>query len=333
VGSGDDAQGSRTLGIAAAFGAALGLLYGIVFRSLIPGVFFGACIGHFVGLVLHKSGFHVRSVKSVSGLRAGGAVAAAILAFHMLGILRPTTLSNAGVGAATPAIADLSGRMRRGFYESEEAFLSRMFNRTVSAVLEHTYGQKCQPGEWTVVTPSSEKRLSTEYRSVVTLEDGRKLTISLHKQDSRRFSYDQFAWVTQFVWAAFEGEAISGSAVGFWKRDGSPLSANDYLAGQQLVEPSYEPKGKLAAFKAVVAKLKKFPDRFAPDSERRQFNQEVDQLVEEFEEYPFDAKSNPAVARAIVELFESKVERNYSGYQYNLIEETVRNIYLQSLDR
>lgn len=249
VGSGDDAQGSRTLCVAAAFGAVLGLLYGIVFRSLIPGVFFGACVGHFVGLVLHQAGFHVQSAKSASGLRAGGAVAAAILAFHMLGMLRPTTLSNAGAGAATATIAELSGRMRRGFCESEEAFLSRMFDRTVRAVLEHTYGHKCQPGEWTVVSPSSEKRLSKEYRSVVTLEDGRKLTICLHRQDSSRFSY------YQFVWAAFEGEGPSDSAVGFWNRDGSPLSAEDYLAGQQVVKPSYEPKGKLETAKAQAERL------------------------------------------------------------------------------
>ena len=71
VNSAKDAEGSRILGLGAACGAALGLLYGIVFRSLIPGVFFGACIGNFVGLVLHKSGFHVRSVKSASGLVTG----------------------------------------------------------------------------------------------------------------------------------------------------------------------------------------------------------------------------------------------------------------------
>lgn len=94
-----------------------------------------------------------------------------------------------------------------------------------------------------------------------------------------------------------------------------------------------DPNGKMTAFKAVLSKLKQFPDRFAPDSTRTAFNKELDELVEAFVDYPFDAKSSPALARSIVELFESKVERKYSGHQYNLIEECVQNIYSQSLDR
>jgi hypothetical protein len=94
-----------------------------------------------------------------------------------------------------------------------------------------------------------------------------------------------------------------------------------------------DPKGKMKAFKAVVSQLKYFPDRFAPDSERTAFNKDLDTLIDAFVEYPFDARSSPAVARAIVELFEAKVERQYSGHQYNRVEECVRNIYSQSLDR
>ena len=93
------------------------------------------------------------------------------------------------------------------------------------------------------------------------------------------------------------------------------------------------PKGRLNVFKAVVAKFKEFPDRFAPESQREAYNQEMGRLVREFTEYPFDAKANPSIARSIVELFEAKIEGRYSGYQYNLIEECVRNIYSDSLNR
>ena len=93
------------------------------------------------------------------------------------------------------------------------------------------------------------------------------------------------------------------------------------------------PKGRLNVFKAVVAKFKEFPDRFAPESQLEAYNQEMGRLVREFTEYPFDAKANPSIARSIVELFEAKIEGRYSGYQYNLIEECVRNIYSDSLNR
>ena len=93
------------------------------------------------------------------------------------------------------------------------------------------------------------------------------------------------------------------------------------------------PKGKLNAFKAVVAHFKQFPDRFTPDSQRTAYNEELGKLVREFTEYPFDAKANSSIARSIVELFEAKIENNYTGYQYNLVDECVRNIYSDSLNR
>jgi hypothetical protein len=93
------------------------------------------------------------------------------------------------------------------------------------------------------------------------------------------------------------------------------------------------PKGKLTALKAVVAKFKQFPDRFTPDSQREAYSQEMGRLVREFTEYPFNAKVNPSVARSIVELFEAQIQGNYSGYQYSLIDECVRNIYAESLNR
>ena len=93
------------------------------------------------------------------------------------------------------------------------------------------------------------------------------------------------------------------------------------------------PKGKLTAFKAVVAQFKQFPDRFTPDSQRTAYNEELGKLVQGFTQYPFDARANPSVARSIVELFEAKIQGNYSGYQYNLVDECVRNIYSDSLNR
>ena len=93
------------------------------------------------------------------------------------------------------------------------------------------------------------------------------------------------------------------------------------------------PKGKLTAFKAVVAQFKQFPDRFTPDSQRTAYNEELGKLVREFTEYPFDAKANPSIGRSIVELFEGKIEGNYTGYHFNCVDECVRNIYVESLNR
>lgn len=123
-----------------------------------------------------------------------------------------------------------------------------------------------------------------------------------------------------------------------WARKAAPQSAVTATASAPTETTSTNaaaanPKGKLTAFKAVVAQFKQFPDRFTPDSQRTAYNEELGKLVREFTEYPFDAKANPSIGRSIVELFEAKIEGNYTGYHFNCVDECVRNIYVESLNR
>jgi hypothetical protein len=86
-------------------------------------------------------------------------------------------------------------------------------------------------------------------------------------------------------------------------------------------------KKKLPALEAIVQKLKSFPDRFASDSEHSKYNGEVRVLVDQFIAIPFDAKANPKVARSIIELFEAKVQKRYSGHVFNLLEAHITEIF------
>lgn len=90
-------------------------------------------------------------------------------------------------------------------------------------------------------------------------------------------------------------------------------------------EPKQEEKRvKLAAFKAIVEKLDKFPDVLAPAAEKMQYADELRKLFNTYEAIPFDPKANRDEAKQIVQLFETKVSGRYSGREYNLIEGSVR---------
>jgi len=114
----------------------------------------------------------------------------------------------------------------------------------------------------------------------------------------------------------------------------SPLiPKSEYLQSRHEREQHQNPGGKLAALKAVANHLKQFPDRFAADSERTAFNEELQRLINEFTGTAFSARDNPSIAKAIVELFETKIEGRFSGHLYNILMEHVQGIYAESLDR
>lgn len=96
---------------------------------------------------------------------------------------------------------------------------------------------------------------------------------------------------------------------------------------QALVAEAQTEKGdKLDALKKVVRKLDYFPDRFAGETEQRQFNSEMRELVQQFIDVPFNAVRSPDEARSIVETFESEIEGRFEGHVFNLIEEEVIGI-------
>ena len=81
-------QRSWTTGVIA--GGIAGLVYGLIFRSILPGVFFGACVGGgSVSLCERLLG------KGALGKQLG-AVAAGLFAAHFLGLLPPTKLIRSG---------------------------------------------------------------------------------------------------------------------------------------------------------------------------------------------------------------------------------------------
>lgn len=90
--SGDSWTKEKVLGVGAVYGMAIGLVYGIATRSLLPGAFFGLCLGHFIGALLHLGRFRADTMFSQSGIRTGGVVAAAIVALHFAGVMKPTKL-------------------------------------------------------------------------------------------------------------------------------------------------------------------------------------------------------------------------------------------------
>ena len=92
-------------------------------------------------------------------------------------------------------------------------------------------------------------------------------------------------------------------------------------------------QSKLAALQQITRKLSDFPDRFAGDSERTQFNSEVEEMIKAFEKIPFDAVAAPDEARSIVELYEEKIQNRYSGFLFNVLHEDVALIMQDLLNR
>lgn len=126
--SGESWTKEKILGVGAGYGIAVGLAYGVATRSPLPGVFFGMCIGHFVGLLLHLRGFQSDSFRSDKGLRVGGAVAGAIVACHLVGVMKPTRLIRVNAVAADTAQGPQSesasnekgGRTKSQFFTQSE---------------------------------------------------------------------------------------------------------------------------------------------------------------------------------------------------------------------
>jgi len=123
---------------------------------------------------------------------------------------------------------DLTTRVKRNWLESQQAYVERIFNRTVIAVLEHHYGISCTPGAWTPTEAKQAYGTPTEYQSIVTRADGNKVHVRLRDKDY------------QFVWAAYEGGISPQNTIGYWLRDGSAISDHDF-----------------AIFKGDVAKIAK----------------------------------------------------------------------------
>ena len=90
---------------------------------------------------------------------------------------------------------------------------------------------------------------------------------------------------------------------------------------------------KLAAFRQVVAKFEQFPDRYAGDTERSQYNRELKDRINEFDAISFDVEKNPADAKAICQAYEQNLEGKYNGFLYDQIDEKIRQIYSKLLHR
>lgn len=116
---------------------------------------------------------------------------------------------------------ELAGRVRQGLFESHDAYISRIFNRTVTAILAQRYGTTCEPGEWKVVRPASSKKDNTHFESKVTLANGTKLKIWLHERD------DEFVWTASVMKSDNAGLSLR-DAVGYWKWDGTELTEDAY---------------------------------------------------------------------------------------------------------
>jgi len=132
--------------------------------------------------------------------------------------------------------------------------------------------------------------------------------------------------------AAVLGGFIIGHFSG-WLPPAELIPKAEYLEKRRVSEDTNNPGSKLAALKVVASHLKGFPDRFAPDSKRTAFNDELKMRIDRFTGIAFDAKKNPSAAKAIVELFESKIEGKFSGHLYDILMEHVQGIYAESLDR
>ncbi len=99
---------NRLLGQSTAFGAGIGLIYGIITQYLVPGVFFGCCIGHFVGFLLYFYGRDKASFPLPAAASAG-AVLGVFMLCHCLGISTPTKLIRMNAVAAETASGDQWG--------------------------------------------------------------------------------------------------------------------------------------------------------------------------------------------------------------------------------
>lgn len=92
---------------------------------------------------------------------------------------------------------------------------------------------------------------------------------------------------------------------------------------------------KYAAFQAVVGKLKQFPDKLASDTERRQFNAEVEALLKTFDKLPLDVSGSPYArekAKAIVTEYDRDVQGRYSGQLVNEFGATVAAIAVKLME-
>jgi len=90
---------------------------------------------------------------------------------------------------------------------------------------------------------------------------------------------------------------------------------------------------KLAALQRIVDKLEDFPDRLAGRTEREKFTSDLEAMIKRFDEIPLDVDQSPDKARAIVELFAEKIEGRYSGYTFNLLDDSIGQIVSDLLNR
>jgi hypothetical protein len=111
----------KVLGVGAVYGMVIGLVYGVLTRSLLPGAFFGLCLGHFVGMLLHLWRFKADTMFSQNGIRTGGAVAAAIAACHLLGVMTPTRRSRVESTVETVAVTDQQQEAAKPLFEEKRS--------------------------------------------------------------------------------------------------------------------------------------------------------------------------------------------------------------------
>ena len=106
-----------------------------------------------------------------------------------------------------------------------------------------------------------------------------------------------------------------------------------FLFTPSLLMPESLSHPKLAAFRQVVEKFEQAPDRYAGDTERRQYNKELEDLINRFDEIPFDVEKDTDDAKAICQIYEHRLEGKYKGCLYDETDEKVRMIYAKLLRR
>ena len=83
---------------------------------------------------------------------------------------------------------------------------------------------------------------------------------------------------------------------------------------------------KYQAFVALVRQYKSF-NQYATADEQDVYRRRLGELQEQFEKIPFNPKEHRDEAKAICEMFKSEIEHQYSGFQYDLLEATISEIY------
>lgn len=106
-----------------------------------------------------------------------------------------------------------------------------------------------------------------------------------------------------------------------------------FVRGDKQVQLGGDGGAKLAAFHKVVEKWEAYPDNYASNAERHEYNKQLSKLQTEFAEKPFDGGVHVEESKMILQLFTTKLENRHQGLLYNILDEEMRRIHKQLLTR